>query len=200
MLKKVKSSHVILLVAAAAIAYALYNYAEEKKGSKDGLTPAQVTGYHPTPANLVNRQGPLSKSGGPEASCCASNGGKFQASNPLGQNSTYKKVNGVQTDTYGLPKGCVNKPVVDPRQLLPKDNNSQWGKLNPQGAGDLRNVNLLQAGYHIGINTVGQSLRNANLQLRSEPANPQRAVGPWNQSTIEPDLTRRPLEIGCGPK
>ena len=33
------------------------------------------------------------------------------------------------------------------------------------GAGDLKNVSLLKAGHHIGINTVGQSLRNANLQL-----------------------------------
>ena len=45
--------------------------------------------------------------------------------------------------------------------------------MNPMGAGDVANVSLLRAGYHIGINTVGQSLRNANLQLRSEPANPQ---------------------------
>ena len=66
------------------------------------------------------------------------------------------------------------------------------------GAGDLKNVSLLKAGHHIGINTVGQSLRNANLQLRSEPANPQLNVGPWNQSTIAADTMRRPLEIGCG--
>ena len=45
--------------------------------------------------------------------------------------------------------------------------------MNPMGAGDVKDVSLLRAGYHIGINTVGQSLRNANLQLRSEPANPQ---------------------------
>ena len=29
-----------------------------------------------------------------------------------------------------------------------------------------------------GVNTVGQSLRNANRQLRSEPANPQEKVSP----------------------
>ena len=69
--------------------------------------------------------------------------------------------------------------------------------MNPAGAGDIQNVSLLKAGYHIGINTVGQSLRNANLQLRSEPANPQLNVGPWNQTTIGPDLNRRALEVGC---
>ena len=77
-----------------------------------------------------------------------------------------------------------------------KDNNSKFSKLNPSGAGDLMNVSLLKAGHHIGINTVGQSLRNANLQVRSEPANPQMNVGPWNNTTITPDEYRRTLEIG----
>ena len=48
-----------------------------------------------------------------------------------------------------------------------------------------------------GINTVGSSLRNANLQLRSEPANPKTATNcPWNISTIETDKFRKQLEIG----
>ena len=82
--------------------------------------------------------------------------------------------------------------------LLPKDNNSQWSQLHPAGAGELQGINLLSAGYHIGIDTIGQTLRNANLQLRSEPPNPQINVGPWNQTTISPDLMRVPLELGSG--
>ena len=39
-------------------------------------------------------------------------------------------------------------------------------------------------------------MRNANLQLRSEPPNPQVQVSPWMQATIEPDINRRPLEVG----
>jgi hypothetical protein len=57
-------------------------------------------------------------------------------------------------------------------------------------------MNFLEAGYHYGINTVGQTLRNANLQLRSEVPNPQVQVSPFLQTTIEPDLSRRVLEIG----
>ena len=64
--------------------------------------------------------------------------------------------------------------------------------------GKLSNINLLKSGYHIGIDTVGQSLRNANLQMRSEPPNPQLNTGPWNQTTITPDFQRVPLEIGSG--
>ena len=106
----------------------------------------------------------------------------------------YAKVQGVVTDTHGLAPSCENKPSVEPSELLPKDKNSEWAKLNPHGAGELSDVNLLKAGHHIGVNTVGSSLRNANLQLRSEPPNPQSNVGPWLQTTIEPDLQRKPLD------
>ena len=68
----------------------------------------------------------------------------------------------------------------------------------PVGEGILKGVNLLDAGYHVGVNTVGQSLRNANQQLRSEPPNPQVSVSPWLNTTIGPDLSRKPLEEGEG--
>lgn len=114
-------------------------------------------------------------------------------------NEVYSSVNGSQGQSMGLPASC-NAGNQNPADLLPKDNNSQWAQLNPAGKGDLANVNLLKAGYHIGIDTVGQTLRNANLQIRSEPPNPQVSVGPWNTSTITPDFLRVPLNIGQGPQ
>ena len=119
-------------------------------------------------------------------------------SEPLGQNEVFASANGTQTTMPGLPTSCSHPNIQNPAELLPKDTNSQWAQLNPSGKGDLANINLLKAGYHIGIDTIGQSLRNANLQIRSEPPNPQLSVGPWNQSTIEPDFMRPPLEIGSG--
>ena len=102
-----------------------------------------------------------------------------------------------QSFQHGETKTCSsNTNVQNPADLLPNDENSQWAQLNPSGQGELSNVNLLNAGHHIGIDTVGQSLRNANLQLRSEPPNPQMSVGPWNNTTIEPDSGRPNLEIG----
>ena len=50
-------------------------------------------------------------------------------------------------------------------------------------------VNYLDATFHVGVNTVGQSLRNANLNLRAEPPNPRVAVSPWLNSTIDTDLS-----------
>ena len=84
-----------------------------------------------------------------------------------------------------------------PQELLPQDSESnQWSLANPQGSGTLKDKNFLQAGYHVGINTVGQTLRNANMQLRSDPPNPQVQVSPWQQTTINPDTNRKPMEIG----
>jgi len=93
------------------------------------------------------------------------------------------------------PEGCYPRDQLTPAELLPKDQNSVWSQQNPMGAGSLKGKNFLSAGALIGINTVGQSMRNANYQLRSEPPNPQVAVSVFNQSTIEPDTNRRALEI-----
>lgn len=96
--------------------------------------------------------------------------------------------------------GHALQPVANPTDLLPKDSNSKWSALNPvsMNQGDVLMPDLLQAGYHIGLDTIGQSLRNANLQLRSDPIISKADIGPWNQSTIEPDYARVPLEIGAG--
>lgn len=118
---------------------------------------------------------------------------------PLGDNEEYARVHGLKSRDAGL-SNCSKQSMQDPASLLPKDENSEWARLNPSGNGSLENVNLLKSGYHIGIDTIGNTLRNANLQVRSEPANPQLNVGPWNNTTIAPDLMRVPLEIGCGPQ
>jgi len=118
-------------------------------------------------------------------------------SDPNG-NEVFSSANGVQTSMPEIPSSCSKPNIQNPAELLPKDTNSQWAQLNPSGKGDLANINLLKAGYHIGIDTVGQSLRNANLQIRSEPPCPQLNVGPWNLSTIESDYMRPPLQIGSG--
>lgn len=93
------------------------------------------------------------------------------------------------------PAGCYPRDQLVPSELLPKDPNSVWAQQNPMGTGSLKGKNFLSAGALIGVNTVGQSLRNANYQLRSEPPNPQVPVSVFNQTTIEPDINRRTMEI-----
>jgi len=192
---------ILTVVAALVLIYFVNNYSAQKGIIQSGMSNS--SGIHVTNdvLNAVNAPNvpQTNQVVGNAASCCAP-GAPAGPAAPLGQNAGPAGVTGVRTDMHGLPPSCTRQPVVDPKQLLPKDGNNQFSKMNPMGAGDVANVSLLKAGYHIGINTVGQSLRNANLQLRSEPANPQLNVGPWNTSTIGPDFNRRPMEIGCGPK
>ena len=99
--------------------------------------------------------------------------------------------------------GYTSQGIADTSDLLPLplDPNAGFSSLNSAVTqGNPITPDLLQAGYHIGLDTIGQSLKNPNLQLRSDPYIPKAAVGPWNQSTYEPDLTRVPLEVGVGPQ
>jgi hypothetical protein len=94
---------------------------------------------------------------------------------------------------YVVPADYSMRPVNNVSDLLPTDTNSDWAKLNP-GLNAGATPDLLSAGTIIGI---GQNpLRNANLQFRSDPPIIKQDIGPWNQSTIEPDMSRVPLEIG----
>jgi len=123
----------------------------------------------------------------------------------IGPSMENPTVNGLSSDqnnflsvaglNSSVGSGSCNQQVVNPSDLLPKDSNSEWSNINPASA-DLANLNLLSAGQLIGINTVGSSLRNPNMQERSEPVIPKANIGPWNNSTIDADTLRRPLEIG----
>lgn len=127
---------------------------------------------------------------------CQDNDRKFEAYDPVGAGD-YQHVGKHNEKVHdNMPKDCFPKDQLAPSELLPANTQSQWSNVNPSGKGNLGDQNFLSAGYHFGTDTVGQSLRNANRQLRSEPANPQVKVSPWMQTTIEPDINRRPLEIG----
>jgi len=114
----------------------------------------------------------------------------------LGKNSVYGEVDSDGADVSNQkPKNCFPKDQLKPADLLPSNADSEWAQSVPS-SGKLGDGNFLDAGYHVGVNTVGQSLRNANRQLRSEPSNPRVKVSPWMQTTIDPDSNRKPLEIG----
>ena len=117
-----------------------------------------------------------------------------------GNNSFHLPIQGIQT----TPGGCDPQNTLGPADLLPEGEADQIQTFNkdvPEGGeGILKGVNFLDAGFHVGVNTIGQSLRNANRGLRAEPPNPRTQVSPWMNSTIDQDLARRPLGDGlCGP-
>lgn len=86
---------------------------------------------------------------------------------------------------------------LDSHELLPKEKADMFAQLYPEGQGNLSDRrDFLTSGHQIGINTVGQTLRNANKQLRSDPLVPQQVVSPWLNTTITRDNNRKQFEIG----
>ena len=180
-----KSHQVLTIIASLVLVWAIYNYSGNKSMFPEYMSNSSGSGSSSNKKNKGNRNG-----SGPGVPM------------PVDDSSVYNQLDSVaasSSSTIGLPPNCSGQANINPADLLPKDNNSSWN-LKPMGSGDFLGVNLLNAGYLIGVDTVGSSLRTANLQVRSEPPNPQLQVSPWMNTTIEPDPFRAPLEIGCGPK
>ena len=91
--------------------------------------------------------------------------------------------------------GTPVKEVAHPTELLPKSDSNVLSKLNPMSNDAQVLPDMLSAGSMMG--TQSSTLRNANLQVRSDPAIAKVDVGPWSNSTIEADHMRVPLELGC---
>lgn len=91
--------------------------------------------------------------------------------------------------------GTSVKEVAHPTELLPKSDSNVLSKLNPMSNDAQVLPDMLGAGAMMG--SQSSSLRNANLQVRSDPAIAKVDVGPWSNSTIEADNMRVPLELGC---
>lgn len=122
------------------------------------------------------------------------------ASNTLDQDVS---VAATQNDfnNYASVQDAVNvpasTPTIDPKELLPKDENKEWNVLNPiSNVGD---GNMLVPGPHNFLKS-SEPTRNANLQLRSDPKVPQNVVSPWNNTTIGPDTSRVSFEIQPTPQ
>jgi len=162
----------ILAIVVLVLAYLLYSYSETKGSS---FYDKMTDGTDPSVTTTVPSQSSPVKTD--EASATSGN----YANLPSNKN-------------YAL------QPVANPSELLPKDKNSEWASLNPVSVGGdgIQAPDLLQSGYHIGIDTIGQTLKNPSYDLRSDPIIEKKNIGPWNMSTIEPDLARVPLEVGYG--
>lgn len=95
------------------------------------------------------------------------------------------------SNTVDFNKNVVEK--YDVEDYLPQEVNQEWFDYdnNSVNAGTDKMINTER--YVIGVNTVGQSLRNASYDLRTAPPNPKFTTGPWNNSTIEADHNIKPL-------
>ena len=107
-----------------------------------------------------------------------------------------KEESGQQGAVVPAKPAVVSGPA-SPEDLLPSDSNSEWSALKPTSVDKSKGImsaDLLEPTSVIGTST-GTSLGCApNLQLRGDPTIQKQDIGPWNQSTCEGDVTRKPLE------
>lgn len=153
----------------------------DNSGKYDVQSNQQLETSNHMPGNYISSHQNTGSSNYPNAPTCP-------------QSSSHDNTSFPQNDDYAA--SCFPKSQLTPDDLLPSNECNVWSKSNPYGSDSLGDKNFLQAGWATGIGAVGSVMRNANLQLRSEPPNPQVSVSPWQQSTIQPDLERKPLEVG----
>jgi len=195
--KLLKPQNIVIIVGVIVVGVALCHYTDKKNVTQSGFSDGmnQISQSNHMTASSVSNQVRTAQSAG-------------SASNPVPASAIAPDlaapVLGSQGTVSTPPPNCNNQPTLNPSDLLPKTSGSggsnSWAALQvPVGTGGSSEskANFLDSSYLAGINTVAGSLRNANLQLRSEPPNPTSQVSPWLQSTIEPDLMRAPFEIGC---
>jgi hypothetical protein len=158
-------------------------------GGDSGFQPTASS--HSPPSSIQQQAAPIIPEQSAPVQKAPSVIQSVQPSLPSSSSSSFNSSSGSTASPF-------SQQAASPSDLLPKDENSQWAALNPSALsqGSALMPDLLQAGYHIGMDTIGQTLRNPNLQLRSDPIIQKQDIGPWNMSTIEADIGRVPLEIG----
>jgi hypothetical protein len=152
------------------------------------------TSYSGSKSVLVDKAEELGGTGTPGP---LSEQGPYMGSpNSVGGNAV--TVQGMQGRTPASQQ-TYSETTLSSSELLPKGEiGASWAAVNPVGAEDLKGQNFLQAGYHSNINVVGiaQTNRNPSYDIRTEVPNPQSKIGPFLNTTIDPDpfKSTRPLE------
>ncbi len=131
----------------------------------------------------------------------------YPQDNPLGHSSERQNTHqAFNQDSYMLlPKNSLPDPkfknyvqndsrkALQTSDLLPKNKNADWFQVPNDKFNLLQAVDLEVPEIKIGVDTVGQSRKNATYDLRAAPPNPKFVVSPWQNSTIEPDYNTRSL-------
>lgn len=99
--------------------------------------------------------------------------------------------NGAPVSGMSSSLGTPNAEVV-PMDLLPNNQAATVFAAENPGS-NVQNVDYLVAGFDQGIDTRGGSMKNPTLDIRPEPRIPKQFVGPWGNSTYEPDVYRKDI-------
>lgn len=101
--------------------------------------------------------------------------------------------NSMPDDKFKKVMPAESRQTLTSAELLPTQKNAEWFQVPNEKFNLLQAVDLEIPEIKIGIDTVGQSRKNATYDLRAAPPNPKFVVSPWQNSTIEPDYNTKPL-------
>lgn len=106
---------------------------------------------------------------------------------------------GIEGQFEYLPTGQkVLVPGPSPPGEFRQSDAKLWAQANPVGEGVLKGKNFLDAGYMTtGVDTVGQTRKTMNQQLRSDPVVPQFGHSVWRPDMFAPDDIERRIMNGA---
>jgi hypothetical protein len=129
--------------------------------------------------------------------CSAQKEHMFVDSQPSPVEETGNDYRQQQQQQQQRPTGSCGSGNGVSTNLLPKKPTDTTGNGGPAAGFEfapLQGINFLTAEQKIGIDSIHSSLRNANHSFREDPHIPKTSVGPWMNSTIDPDPTRKPIQ------
>jgi hypothetical protein len=165
----------LVLGGVVALAYLVSSYSSVKGTVSEGLESMGQT--------LTGVTGPLADAG-PYDRMSYSAGGNAQPTEAL-------------QARHPASQSTYTSSTLSANELLPTgEMGASWAAVNPASMSDMKGQNFLDAGYHTNtvIAGVAQTNRNASWDIRSEQPNPQTAVGPFLNSTIESNPFKRGLD------
>lgn len=82
------------------------------------------------------------------------------------------------------------KDQFDINQMLPQEENESWFDAEPlMSTQKINGSNFIDNRMHMGTLTIGTNNKNATHDIRGEPPVPKMIISPFNNSSIEPNLT-----------
>ena len=110
LLKQLTRNKIVMLIAALALGYALYNYSRGK-----GLTLSGMANDVRVEKDAAAQEGGQSQ--GPSVDGGSDN---YQPAHPHGDNADYGHADGMNTDTYGLPPELCETTSSGSKRIITK--------------------------------------------------------------------------------
>lgn len=182
--KYIKDWHILTFLGVLVLGYVIYEYNGKQNLLVSNYQGVNQQSLNPSPVNM--KAGSTSATGG-SGLPYANDPMQDQLNSPAVLSNVPSSIQPIPTNNGGNQQG-----LMDPKELLPRDTNSQWVQ-NQSVSPGMNGMNLLDS-RSLSIGMQSQSLRNANYQLRADPVIAP-GPAPCFQTTITKDDTGVGLSV-----